>query len=77
LFVMPVFEMPVFGAVLCAGLAGAFKLLTGARSYVRPEFMPELRIRLPLPSRALDTPYCANAELLQATRQRTVSVIFI
>jgi hypothetical protein len=60
-----------------AGLMGPFKLLTGARSQFRPGFIPELRIRLPLPSLALDTPYCASAELLQATRQRTANVIFM
>jgi hypothetical protein len=36
--------------------------------------MPVLRIRLPLPSLAFDTPYCAIAEVPQANMQKIASV---
>ena len=36
--------------------------------------MPVLRIRLPLPSLAFDTPYCAIAEVPQANMQKIANV---
>lgn len=49
---------------------GPLKLLAGAWLDPLAGFMPVLRIRLPLPSLAFDTPYCASAEVPHASMQK-------
>jgi len=62
------------------GWAGAVligPLLIGPWLTTRPGFAPLLRMRLPLPSLAFDTPYWAHAEPAHASMQKIAKVNLI
>jgi hypothetical protein len=52
-------------------------LLIGPWLITRPEFVPLLRTRLPLPSLTFETPYCASAEVPHANMQKIANVNLI
>jgi hypothetical protein len=49
-------------------------LLTGPWLTALPGFLPASRIRLPKASLVFDTPYCANAEVPQVSKQKIANV---
>jgi hypothetical protein len=70
--------VPFFKRELVVGDgAGTFMVGPLTEPWFVTGFVPLLRIRLPLPSLAFDTPYCAAAEVPQANMQKIANVIFM